>query len=321
MNLILNSYADELLRRGRSLSWRRNSCAAVRRLARHLQERDNLTEWKQVRPEHLDGFVARLRSEYSTVRNRPLKETSVNRIVALVRPFFKWQTERGLLIDNPASQLKCLSFEPSLPRVLNEREINRLIETPEATTILGVRDRALMELLYAAGIRHGEAHRLNLDDVDLTARRLFVRCGKGSRDRVLPLTENAAFWLSEYLTTARAELIEQKSEKGGQFTAPPAALWLSQTGARLSYSRIDQIIAKYATTAGVKASVHTFRHCFASHLLKHGASTRHIQKLLGHQSLEATQMYLHLDISELKRLVRRLPQSSLKNCRKVYQKK
>jgi site-specific recombinase XerD len=244
-----------------------------------------------------------------------------------------------------------------LPRVLNESEIARLIETPDTTTAIGLRDRALLETLYATGIRHAEAHRLDLYDVDTAAQRLTIRLGKGQRDRMVPLTETAVHWLTRYLTVARPELAaglwwgkgrrrnavnranqdkayhwngvknsleakygpsflrptqrkplfiespslpDTQSQPGPSWIASTPALWLSVTGRRLSYVMIAERIRDYALQAEVKASVHTFRHSCATHLLRGGASLRHVQQLLGHRDLNTTELYIHVELQDLK---------------------
>jgi site-specific recombinase XerD len=142
----------------------------------------------------------------------------------------------GRLLHNPAERLAFPRKEQPLPHVLNESEITRLIETPDTGTALGIRDRALMETLYATGIRHAEAHRLDLYDVDTAAHRLIVRLGKGQRDRLVPLTETAAYWLTRYVTAARPELAAGqwwgKGRRRGQpkLIPPTSALWLAVTG-------------------------------------------------------------------------------------------
>jgi integrase/recombinase XerD len=193
--------------------------------------------------------------------------------------------------------------------VLNESEIARLIETPDITTTIGLRDRALLEVLYATGMRHAEAHKLDLYDVETAAHRLTVRLGKGQRDRVVPLTETAAHWLTRYVTAARPELTAGKwwgkgCRRGQPKVVPPTvALWLSVTGRRLSYQMFADRIRDYALQADVKASVHTFRHCCATHLLRAGASVRHLHHPLVHRDLSTTEIYTHVEVSDLQQAV------------------
>ncbi len=206
--------------------------------------------------------------------------------------------------------------------MLNETELARLIETPDLQTAIGLRDRALMETLYATGIRHAEAHRLDLYDIDTAAQRLTVRLGKGQRDRIVPLTETAAHWLTRYLTVARPELAAVKlwgkgrrrlkrkrsqssaTAPGPIWVALTPALWLAVTGRRLPYAMIAERIRDYALQAEVKASVHTFRHCCATHLLRGGASVRHVQQLLGHRELNTTEIYTHIELQDLQQAIR-----------------
>jgi len=227
------------------------------------------------------------------IAHRVAKESQQPRCrqwLSLIRSFFIWLNRNGCLLYNPAERLAFPRPEQSLPDVLNESKMARLIETPDTTTAIGLRDRALLETLYATGIRRREAHRLDLYDIDTAAQRLTVRLGKGQRDRLVPLTETAAHWLTRYLTAARPELAAGKwlgkGQRRGQpkLIPPTAALWLSVTGRRLSYQMIADRICDYALQAGVKASVHTFRHCCATHLLRGGASLRHVQQLLGHRT-------------------------------------
>jgi len=314
MNRAVSAYLAHLEARGFSLSARESSAYALEWLIIFLRERRRVADWRAVTEAHLDGFRLHLR-EHRTRKGQPLKEATISRLLSVVRSFFQWQHRRGRLIYNPAERQTPSKFEYPLPHVLSESDITRLIEMPDSETAIGLRDRALMEVLYATGIRHAEAHSLDLYDVDTSARRLTIRAGKGRRDRIVPLTANAAHWLTKYLSQARAELAGGQRRRGTRKQAPQLAtpaLWLARTGKRLSYSWIEQLIKGYAAEAEVKANVHTFRHCCASHLLRHGASIRHIQKLLGHGNLRATEIYLHLDTTDLARAVARLPQPSLK---------
>jgi integrase/recombinase XerD len=226
-----------------------------------------------------------------------------------VRSFFGWLNRNGHLLHNPAARLALPQPEQSLPHVLHESEIARLIETPDLQTAIGLRDRALMETLYATGIRHAEAHKLDLYDIDTAAQRLTVRLGKGQRDRLVPLTETAAHWLTRYLTVARPELAAGKLWGKGKrrsqpkIMPPTSALWLAVTGRRLSYQMIADRIRDYALQVELKASAHTFRHCCATHLLRAGASVRHVQQLLGHRDLSTTEIYTRVEISDLRQAI------------------
>ncbi|RPJ64604.1 MAG: recombinase XerC, partial [Acidobacteria bacterium] len=157
-------------------------------------------------------------------------------------------------------------------------------------TAVGLRDRVLMETLYTTGLRHREVWGLDLYDIDLETGRLKVRQGKGGHDRVVPLTAHVSKWLGLYLDQGRPELAADSAT---------LALWLTRQGARLSYAQIGFRIAAHAEAAGVRLTVHGFRHAVATHLLKNGADVRHIQRLLGHRRLDTTQLYTRLDIEDL----------------------
>jgi integrase/recombinase XerD len=205
-------------------------------------------------------------------------------------------------LHDPAASIPLPKEERKLPRALNEEQMKLLIESPDVRTALGLRDRALMETLYAAGIRHRECWKLNLYDVEAGRGRLMVRAGKGGKDRVVPMTENAAYWIERYLREARGELSAGYVKKKPP-PPPTPALWLARTGYRLSYPMIEQIIKGYARPLDLKVNVHLFRHCFATHLLRGGASIRHIQLLLGHNDIQTTAIYTHLEISDLQSTV------------------
>jgi integrase/recombinase XerD len=308
MNQAVEKYAAHLAARVSSASLRASLWYALDKLALYLRESAGLTHWREVESRHLDAFALHLRRDCRTPQGQPLQAATVNLILSRLRTFFAWQTKTGLLLLDPAEDLKPVRVPANLPKIVSEKEVARLIETPATGTIFGLRDRALLETLYATGIRHREAHRLDLYDADLTRHRLTIREGKGGRERIVPLTENAVHWLTAYLRDGRGELLRYTTRKKPATPLPPPtpALWLSYTGRRLCYSAIDQKIAKYARQAQVPMNVHSFRHCCASHLLKHGADIRHIQRLLGHRTLESTQIYLHLDVEDLRQATQKL---------------
>lgn len=312
MNRAVTAYLADLEARRLSRSRRNQSQHALTLLTTWLHEAHAIDDWRAVTESQLCGFLIWLGRDYLTAQQQRVKAASIKNWWACIRGFFAWQEQRGRLLYNPAEPITIPKVERSLPHVLNESEIVRLIEMPETATTIGLRDRALLEVLYATGLRHGEAHRLDLYDVDLRAGRVMVREGKGRRDRVVPLTANACHWLRRYLSEARPELASGKLWGKGKSrrrrqVAPVPALWLSVTGRRFSYQMIAQIVREYAEAAELKANVHTFRHCCATHLLRHGADLRHIQRLLGHDRIDTTMLYTHLDIEDLHQAVAKLP--------------
>ncbi len=311
MNRAIDAYLAELEARRCSHSRRHHAARTLERLLIYMREAHSITDWRAVHESQLRDFALYTAMRHRSPRGKRISAATLRQWLSIMRSFFVWLNRNGHLLHNPAERLAFPQPEQSLPHVLNESEIARLIETPDLQTAIGLRDRALMETLYATGIRHAEAHKLDLYDIDTAAHRLTVRLGKGQRDRVVPLTETAAHWLTRYVTVARPELAAGqwwgKGRRRGQpkLMAPTSALWLSVTGRRLSYQMIADRIRDYALQVELKASAHTFRHSCATHLLRGGASVRHVQQLLGHRDLNTTEIYTHLELQDLQRAIER----------------
>lgn len=309
MNRAVDAYLTELEALRFSHSRRDHSARTLERLVLYLREAHQVTDWRAVNENHLRDFAVYAATRHRSPKGKYISAATLRQWLAIIRSFFVWMNRHGRLLHNPAERLVFPRNEQPLPQVLNEPDIARLIETPDTGTALGIRDRALMETLYATGIRHAEVHRLDLYDVDTAAYRLTVRLGKGQRDRFVPLTETAAHWLSRYLTAARPELAAGKFWGAGRRRGPPklipptSALWLSLTGHRLSYQMIAQRIRDCASQAELTATVHTFRHSCATHLLRGGASVRHVQQLLGHHDLNTTEIYTHIELQDLQQAI------------------
>jgi len=309
MNRAVDAYLAELEALRFSHSRRHHSARTLERLLLYLREAHSITEWRAVNETYLRDFAVYAATRHRTPKGKLISAATLRQWLSIIRSFFVWLNRNGRLLHNPAERLAFPRRDQPLPHVLNESDIARLIETPDPGTALGIRDRALMETLYATGIRHAEAHRLDLYDVDTAAHRLTVRLGKGQRDRLVPLTETAAHWLSRYVTAARPELAAGKwwgkGQRRGQpkLIPPTSALWLAVTGRRLSYQMIAERIRDYALQVELKATVHTFRHSCATHLLRGGASVRHVQQLLGHRDLNTTEIYTHIELQDLQQAI------------------
>ncbi|MBK9529333.1 MAG: tyrosine-type recombinase/integrase [Acidobacteria bacterium] len=254
----------------------------------YLQEAFFLKRWSEVEEANLNSYLVHL-SKHTEQKNSSLRQA-----VSRIRRFFKWLYNSNKVLTNIAENFQLPKAAATLPIVPTEAEISRIIEQCDTSKAIGIRDRSILETLYATGIRHGELHRLNMRDFD--GRTLRIREGKGKRERIVPLTATASDWLEKYIGEARVELMsgtywgKGRSRKKRPI-ANPTALFLSVTARRLSYPQIWSIVKNHAQAARLEATVHTFRHACATHLLRHGASLRHIQKLLGHSSLDTTQIY------------------------------
>jgi site-specific recombinase XerD len=209
---------------------------------------------------------------------------------------FRFLERQGVILQDPTLNLVLPSWK-KLPRaVLNQAHARRLIANPDTLTARGKRDRAVLELLYGAAIRVGECERLDLKDLDLARGQLMIRSGKGRKDRVVPLVGRAAAALDVYLREARPELVKDPRE---------GALFISTWGTRFKTNRIQDLVRTNAKAAGIDIRVtpHTLRHGCATHLLQGGADVRHVQKLLGHSSIQTTAIYTHVDTKDLARVM------------------
>ena len=226
---------------------------------------------------------------------------SISRKISTVRSFFKFCLREGIIKVNPTINLITPKIDKKLPYFLYLQEVNKLIETPLENTIFGIRDRAILELLYGTGIRVGELVNLNICNIDLYEKTIIV-FGKGSKERILPLGNPSIRAIQEYLTSrnlSEKKIFVNKNDL--------EALFLNRLGGRLTTRSIRRIIIKYMKMAGLnkKISPHVLRHSFATHLLGGGADLRSVQELLGHKSLSTTQIYTHITKERLKTIYKK----------------
>ena len=260
-------------------------------------------DYLNVRPANIapeDVEPAAVRAFLASMTRRDLSRRSQARALSAVRSLFRFACLRGRLDANPASGVRTPKQEKTLPRHLRPGEVEDLIETPVSEGPLERRDRALLELLYAAGLRVGELVGLDWPDIDLGARVVRV-LGKGGKERMVPFGAPAR----EALEAWREDWHEMRSKHpAGDDEDEP--VFLSQSGRRLSDRSVRRVIDQRAAAAGIPAGVHphTLRHTFATHLLEEGADLRTIQELLGHSSLATTQRYTHVEIERMLRIYR-----------------
>ncbi len=216
------------------------------------------------------------------------------RLVSSLRKFYLWQLRQGKIQHDPCVGIQSPQLGKPLPHTLSEREVENLLAAPETGEPLGQRDRAMLELLYATGLRVTELVSLRLDQINL--RQGVVRVtGKGSKDRLVPLGEEAAGWLESYLKEGRRAVLGARQSED---------LFVTDRGAAMTRQAFWYLIKRHALTAGIRKhlSPHTLRHAFATHLLNHGADLRVVQLLLGHSDLSSTQIYTHVAQERLKEL-------------------
>lgn len=235
------------------------------------------------------GLVARL---LFWLREEGLAPRTVARHIASLRGLFRYLLAQGHVQEDPTAHLEASSPWARLPGVLSQDEVGHLLAAPPTGTHPGLRDKAMLELLYAAGLRVSELVTLRLSDVDLEVG--YVRCqGKGSKERVVPLGAEAQKWVRLYLSSARSVLAKGQSS---------SALFLNRFGRPLTRQGFWKILRAYAHAAGIDRRVtpHTLRHSFATHLLERGADLRAVQMMLGHADISTTQIYTHVSRAHLK---------------------
>ena len=226
------------------------------------------------------------------LRGRRLAPSSVRRAIASVRGLFAHLIEIGERDDNPAVNLATPRLLQKLPRVLAESDVEALLKAPDLETPLGVRDRAMIELLYASGLRVSELVGLSLSQARLDLGLVNV-IGKGSRERLVPLGESAEQWLGRYLREVRPQLVKGRHE----------TLFVNRYGKPLSRQGFWKLLRAYGTSAGItELHPHLLRHSFATHLLEHGADLRSVQAMLGHADISTTQIYTHIHQQRLRSL-------------------
>jgi integrase/recombinase XerD len=237
-------------------------------------------------------------SAYFAARHASTKTTSANRRLTVLKRYFRWALREGLITADPSLKLQGARQALRVPKTLTEQQVEALLAAPAVDGALGVRDRTMLELMYASGLRVSELVTLKVLNVSLADNVLRV-LGKGNKERLVPFGEVAGLWLAQYLAAARQELL------AGQQTQD---LFVStrgvHAGSAMSRVMFWMIVKKYARQAGITVplSPHTLRHAFATHLLNHGADLRAVQLLLGHADISTTTIYTHVARERLKTL-------------------
>lgn len=235
------------------------------------------------------GQVARV---LLRLREEGLSPRTVARHTSSLRGLYRYLLLQGHVKEDPTAHIESSNPWIRLPGVLSQEEVERLLAAPPTSTVLGLRDKAMLELLYAAGLRVSEMVTLRLSDVDLEVG--YVRCqGKGGKDRVVPLGRDAQAAVRRYLETSRSRLQKGRSD---------STLFLNRAGYPLTRQGFWKLLRAYAISAGIDRRVtpHTLRHSFATHLLEHGADLRAVQVMLGHADISTTQIYTHVSRAHLK---------------------
>ncbi|EXX88280.1 recombinase XerD [Paenibacillus darwinianus] len=249
-------------------------------------EGQGLNRPEQIEKHHIAAYLLHLKHHGRAV-------ATVSRTVSSIRAFFKYLVNERVTMHDPAAHMTAPKQEKKLPKVMTKAEVERLLESPPSDTPGGLRDRAMLELLYATGIRVSEL--ISLDGEHVNPEMGFVRCtGAGGKERIIPLGRVASSALTLYLSSARERYEKPDRKQSG--------LFLNHLGTRMTRQGFWKIIKKYARESGITTEItpHTLRHSFAAHLLENGADLRSVQEMLGHADISTTQIYSQVTRTRMK---------------------
>ena len=272
----------------------KNSLSAYRRdlllFARWLDEETSKTIY-EANSADVMGYIAHRRAD---------KATTANRRLTVLKRFYRLGIRKHLVKADPCLNLRAAKQAPRFPKTLSESQVEALLGAPDINSPLGIRDRTMLELMYASGLRVSEMVELKTIEVGLNEGVVRVISGKGGKERLVPFGAEAATWLKKYLDEARPQLLDTKA----QHKSTQDLFLARHTGQGMTRQAFWHIIKRYATLAGIDVplSPHTLRHAFATHLLNHGADLRVVQLLLGHADISTTQIYTHVARERLKNI-------------------
>lgn len=261
----------------------------LRNFSSYLENR-SLKRFQELRPNMIIDFIEK-------EKQRRLSENSISRCLVTIKMLYKYMIMEGCISKNPMSSISSPKLYKRLPNVLHYDAVEKMLQMPDCNQKLGIRDKAILEMMYATGARVSEIATIKVEWLSLDYG--YMRCqGKGSKQRIVPLGSQAINSVKLYLDEVRPLIIKDKDE---------VSLFLSRTGKQLRRKNIWEIVKKYAALAGIKINVspHTLRHSFATHLLEGGADLRSVQEMLGHANISTTQIYTHIDRQYLKSIHKR----------------
>jgi integrase/recombinase XerD len=288
MEIFLKEYLTTLkLERnlsGNTVSSYKNDISSLLRFLETL----GISDPSEVNKKNLNSF-------FSSLNKIRLSSNSAARYYSSIKGFFRYLFIQNYIKENPMERVSSPKLKKGLPLVLSVTEVDSILARPDSSNVLGLRDKALLELLYACGVRVSELLGLKVSDLFFNEEMIRV-FGKGSKERLVPVGRSAVKWIKEYLIKSRPML--EKKHKSENF------LFLNQRGTKLSRMGIWKVVDKYVKDAGIKKKIHphTFRHSFATHLLEGGADLRAVQEMLGHADISTTQIYTHIDREYIKQM-------------------
>ena len=247
-------------------------------------EGQKIGDLTQVTATNLNSYMLHLEREH-------MSPATVSRSIAAIRSFFQYLVREHRIQEDPSEQLKPPKVEKKAPSILTIEEVDKLLRQPDEETMKGIRDRAMLEMLYATGIRVSELIHLKIGDVNLQMG--YITCTERGKDRIIPFGETAKKALEHYLKKARASFLKGKESE---------YLFTNCSGTPMSRQGFWKVLKGYAADAGITADItpHTLRHSFATHLIQNGADLKSVQEMLGHSDISTTQMYLNMGIYKIR---------------------
>ena len=285
--------ADPLIDRFIDAVWLEDGLAR-NTLVAYRRDLDGLAAWLGERGASILGGGEPDLAAYFAAEHAGTRATTANRRLAVLRRFYRWAVREGVVAQDPTLRLKGAKVPPRFPKTLSEAQVEALLAAPDVDTPLGLRDRAMLELLYATGLRVSELVALTM--LNLSLQEGLVRViGKGSKERIVPIGEEARRWIERYLKQGRPVILAGRVAD---------AMFVTQRAAGMTRQMFWVLIKRHAARARIEAplSPHGLRHAFATHLLNHGADLRVVQLLLGHADISTTQIYTHVARARLKSL-------------------
>jgi integrase/recombinase XerD len=262
----------------------------LRNFSNYLHER-GAKRFQDLRAKMIVNFIEK-------EKQRGLSENSISRSLVTIKMLYKYMIMESKISVNPMSSVNTLKLQKHLPEVLHYKAVEEILQAPDCNDKLGMRDKAILELMYATGARVSEVASIKVNWINFDYG--YIRCqGKGSRQRIVPMGAEASKSIRRYLQEVRPFLVKIEGDE--------PLLFLSRTGKKLRRENIWSVVKKYAIKAGIRSNVspHTLRHSFATHLLEGGADLRSVQEMLGHSNIATTQIYTHIDRKYLKSIHQR----------------
>jgi len=257
----------------------------LRNFSNYLHE-EGIKRFQDLRAKMIVNFIEK-------EKQRGLSENSISRSLVTIKMLYKYMIMEGKISVNPMSSVNTLKLQKHLPEVLHYKAVEEILQAPDCNDKLGIRDKAILELMYATGARVSEVASIKVSWINFDYG--YIRCqGKGSKQRIVPMGAEASKSIRRYLQEVRPFLVKIEGDE--------PLLFLSRTGKKLRRENIWSIVKKYAIKAGIRSNIspHTLRHSFATHLLEGGADLRSVQEMLGHSNISTTQIYTHIDRKYLK---------------------